>query len=710
LVFLVLLTRPLPVSGPWFSTESYGRIVLSRRLRWVALACAASIVVLLAGCSNNSSNNDTPVITSLFPSSATAGSGALTLNVAGTGFISTSVVYWNNSQRATTYNTTTTELSASITAQDVATAGTAQITIVTPTPGGGTSTAVNFTINPPQNPVPTVSLLTPASTPVGTLPPGGVLSVTGTNFVSGSSVTFNGIARAPTSVNSAGTQLTVPVLASDVAANATIQITVSNPAPGGGVSSALAFTVGTGSHARLKPANALGSAAQLSELVSVGPLGGPLFGGSGAPAISSDGRFVAFYSGGTSLFSQSAFGNVFLRDTCIGAPGCSPLTIAIDLAPDGSAPNAPADPEIAISADGRFVAFVSPATNLASTTQVPASDSPVSPVSNVYVRDLCTGADASPDCAPSTALVSLGVDEKALQSPSGSPSISADGRFIAFTSAAQNLAATPSAFGTALYVRDTCAGLSAAPSCVPQTISAIAGQESSLAGAQPASPSISATGRYIAFAASRSISGSAAEASDSQIFVEDTCLGADSPAGCVRSLAAVSVGADGSELAGVNQSPSISADGRFVAFASASSSEPPKVFLRDTCNGAAQSCTPSTILLAQGAIAPSVNASGRYVSFIDVSSSTASPVTPNTVGILSVYDTCFGAATSCPPQPYQISSGNAAATGSLSTVSASGPAPLSSDGSLIVFPTAEVNSSLPISGRLSDVWLASTPF
>lgn len=686
---------------------------MSRRLRWVALACAASIVVLLAGCgSNNPSYNDTPVITSLFPSSTTAGGSAFTLNVAGTGFISTSVVYWNNSQRATTYNTTTTELSASITAQDIATAGTAQVTIFTPTPGGGTSTAVNFTINPPQNPVPTISSLVPASTPVGTLPPGGALTVNGTNFVSGSSVAFNGIARTPTSVNSAGTQIIVPVVSSDVAANATIQITVSNPAPGGGVSSALPFTVGTGSAARLKASASLASAAQLPEVVSLSALGGSSNGQSGAPAVSSDGRFVAFYSTATDLVSQGPSGNVFLRDTCLGTAGCSPQTVAIDLAPDGSAPNAAATPQIAISADGRFVVFVSPATNLVPGSQAAASDSPVSPISNVYVRDLCTGADAPPACAPSTALVSIDANGKAAQSSSGSPSISADGRFIAFTSAAQNLAAAPSAAsGTVLYVRDTCAGPAAAPSCAPQTISVLTAQEAQLEGARPSSPSISATGRYIAFEASQSVpdASSATEASDSQIFVEDTCLGADVPAGCVRSLAAVSVGADGSELAGVNQSPSISADGRFAAFASASAGELSKAFLRDTCDGAAQGCVPSTVLLAQGAVAPSVSGAGRYVSFINVSSSGASSITSASAGVLSVYDTCFGATAPCIPQAYPISSGGTASAARPSAVSVSGPAPPTSDASVIFFSSPSLIPGLPLSGQ-GDVLLTSTPF
>jgi hypothetical protein len=304
--------------------------------------------------------------------------------------------------------------------------------------------------------------------------------------------------------------------------------------------------------------------------------------------------------------------------------------------------------------------------------------------------------------------VSIDANGNAAQASSGSPSISADGRFIAFTSAARSLAAAPStASGATLYVRDTCAGASAAPSCVPQTISMLAGHDAELAGAQPAKPSISATGRYVAFEASRSVPhGSATAVHDSQIFVEDTCLSADSPAGCAASLTAVSTDADSAELAGANQSPSIGADGRFVAFASTSSGEPPKAFLRDTCNSVAQACTPTTILLAQSAAAPSISGSGRYVSFIDVSSSGASPVTPETMGILSVYDTCLDATEACSPQAHPISGAD---TSSPFVIGVS-PAPLSSDGSIIVFATSTLNSQLPITGRLNDVLLTSTPF
>ena len=82
-------------------------------------------------------------ITSLNPSSASAGGSAFTLTVNGTNFVSGSVVRWNGSNRATTY-VNNTRLTANITAADIATAGSASITVFNPTPGGGTSNTATF--------------------------------------------------------------------------------------------------------------------------------------------------------------------------------------------------------------------------------------------------------------------------------------------------------------------------------------------------------------------------------------------------------------------------------------------------------------------------------------------------------------------------------------------------------------------------------------
>jgi hypothetical protein len=95
-----------------------------------------------------------PTLTSLSPSILLSGGPAFTLIVTGTGFIPNSTVQWNGSARATTY-VSTTQLQVAILDTDIATAGTAQITVTNPAPGTGTSTALTFTI--PQRSVATGS-------------------------------------------------------------------------------------------------------------------------------------------------------------------------------------------------------------------------------------------------------------------------------------------------------------------------------------------------------------------------------------------------------------------------------------------------------------------------------------------------------------------------------------------------------------------------
>src|SRR5438552_3305238 len=93
-------------------------------------------------------NNPVPTTTSISPASTTAGSAQFTLTVNGTNFVSTSTVYWNGSPLTTTF-VSSTQLTAIVPAANVAAVGTASVTVLNPAPGGGTSNAQTFTINPP---------------------------------------------------------------------------------------------------------------------------------------------------------------------------------------------------------------------------------------------------------------------------------------------------------------------------------------------------------------------------------------------------------------------------------------------------------------------------------------------------------------------------------------------------------------------------------
>jgi pro-kumamolisin-like protein/Big-like domain-containing protein len=92
-------------------------------------------------------NNPVPTITApLVPASATAGGAAFPLTVNGTNFVSNSTVNFGGAAKATTF-VNSTQLTASILASDIANAGTPAVTVTNPTPGGGTSNSVNFTVN-----------------------------------------------------------------------------------------------------------------------------------------------------------------------------------------------------------------------------------------------------------------------------------------------------------------------------------------------------------------------------------------------------------------------------------------------------------------------------------------------------------------------------------------------------------------------------------
>ncbi|MDJ0711368.1 MAG: IPT/TIG domain-containing protein [Woeseiaceae bacterium] len=178
-------------------------------------------------------DNPVPVLSAVDPSVVIEGSGDFTLTANGSGFVAGSIVRWNGSDRATTY-VSNSQLTALITAADIANAGTATVTVFSPLPGGGISGAQTVTINPPvaDNPVPVLNVLEPSAATEGS--PGITLTVDGNSFVAGSVVRWNGTDRPTTFVTA--NMLTATIPASDLAAAGTVPVTVFSPTPGGGTS------------------------------------------------------------------------------------------------------------------------------------------------------------------------------------------------------------------------------------------------------------------------------------------------------------------------------------------------------------------------------------------------------------------------------------------------------------------------------------------
>ena len=266
-----------------------------------------------------------PVITLLSPSSAVAGGQAFQLNVTGTNFAPGSVVRWNGEDRTTAFISVT-ELAAQIPAADIANAGTATVTVFSPSPGGGLSNAVTFTINPQARPLPRITALNPNSALAGSQ--GITLTVTGTNFVTDSVVRWNGQPRATTFVNS--TQLTATIPASDLTTVGEALVTVFTPPAGGGESNTLTFAINA-------PPN------PVPVIVSISP--STVGAGTGAFVLTVNG--TGFVNGSTVQFNGANRATTFISATQLTAQilaediagANAPLIRVVSPPPGGGASN-----------------------------------------------------------------------------------------------------------------------------------------------------------------------------------------------------------------------------------------------------------------------------------------------------------------------------------------------------------------------------------
>ena len=175
-----------------------------------------------------------PHLASLSPGWASAGDASVTLMVNGSGFAPSSVIWWNNAPRTTTF-VNSNLLTTVLTAADLAQAASVSISVVTPGPGGSASAPLAFAVN---NPVPAITSLSPATAQTGG--PAFALEINGTGFNNQSQVRWNGVTRVVSLVSA--TKLTVLIPASDISTAAMVEVGVVNAGPGGG-STAASFVV-----------------------------------------------------------------------------------------------------------------------------------------------------------------------------------------------------------------------------------------------------------------------------------------------------------------------------------------------------------------------------------------------------------------------------------------------------------------------------------
>ncbi len=196
----------------------------------------------IAGCGGGTTgstnpppiSNPVPAITNVNPASVLAGSGDTLLDVSGSGFVTSSMIFWNGAPLTTTF-VSATEVKATIPAADLTGSSASQVTVQNPGPGGGSSTAATFDVN---SPVPVITAISPRYLVPGSA---ATIKITGTGFESNSVVLWNGSAR-PTTLASS-TSLQVALSASDLQSQGTGSLTVSNPAPAASTSPAAQLTV-----------------------------------------------------------------------------------------------------------------------------------------------------------------------------------------------------------------------------------------------------------------------------------------------------------------------------------------------------------------------------------------------------------------------------------------------------------------------------------
>lgn len=380
------------------------------------------------------------------------------------------------------------------------------------------------------------------------------------------------------------------------------------------------------------------------------------------PAISDDGRIVAFVSAASDLVALDSNGtaDVFAHDRQTLA-----LT-RVSVGAGGQANGASSAPSL--SADGGLVAFVSDADNLAANDTNAAGD--------VFLHDRASGV---------TLLVSVATNGSAANGASGQPSLSGNGRFVAFQSYATNLLAVDGNSVADVFVRDLQTGVTTRVSLD--------------SGGYPldhhsGAPAISANGMQVAF---ESLSGAIVvgdlnHCSDVFVFNRTTSMSTR-----------VSVNPHGAVTHKPSNAPSISADGRYVAFHSMAPNITQNdangnivdAFVRDMQTGTSTlvSLSDSGVQGTSACRVADVSNDGRYVVF-----ETPSPelVAGDTN---AAKDVCLRDVTAGTTRRISVESHGMQADGS------SGLAAISGDGRWIAFESTAANLAPGDTNGASDVFL-----
>jgi Tol biopolymer transport system component len=305
------------------------------------------------------------------------------------------------------------------------------------------------------------------------------------------------------------------------------------------------------------------------------------------PALSDDGRYVVFSSQASNLVpsDNNSTEDVFLRDRLTGATTC--VSLGLSGTPSLGQASTPA-----MSSDARYIAFWSNAWNIVSGNMGVLSD--------IFVRDMQTGV---------VTRISDGPGGSDGNNTSYGPSMSGDGRLVAFHSYASNLVAGDTNGAGDVFLWDAQNPLLQRVSVTPS---------GGNANGHSVHSSLSRDGRFIAFAslASNLIAGDTNGVQD--VFVRELATGITTR---------VSVDPGGAQGNGASDFPSLSSDGRLVAFESAASnlvagdtSGMNDIFVHDRLTGATTrvSVSSSGVQGHDDSWAAHISGDGRFVVFLSV--------------------------------------------------------------------------------------------
>jgi hypothetical protein len=323
--------------------------------------------------------------------------------------------------------------------------------------------------------------------------------------------------------------------------------------------------------------------------VSVSSAGAEANNSSYAPSISSSGTYIAFYSLASNLVANDTNGayDVFFRDMKLNPATTTRLSVSSSGVEANGASYSPS-----LSADGRYVAFRSRASNLVSGDTNGTSD--------IFVRDRTAGTT-----------IRVSVDSAGAQANADcwDQAISGDGRYVAFRSAATNLVLGDTNLSADIFLRDTQAG----------TTTRVSVDSNGLQGLGDSyAPALSSDGRYVAFesVAPNLVVGDANAASD--VFVRDRTA---------AKTTRVSLSGTGAEANGGSYRAAMSSDGRYIYFSSDASNlvtgdvnASTDAFVRDTAVGSlAPTFRASLSALGvegnSGSYEGAISGDGRYVAF-----------------------------------------------------------------------------------------------